>query len=76
MLELISLMNFSLLGAVTQFPRIWYVVPLIIAISLVYGATRHERTADIFKISLHTMIWIVGIGAVILGIVLLLGLWN
>jgi len=29
--------------------RLWYLLPLIVSISLVYGATRHERLSPIFE---------------------------
>ncbi len=42
-----------------------YYVPLIISISLVFGATRHENTQMILKHSLYTARWITGFMAVI-----------
>ncbi len=29
--------------------RMWYLVPLLVSVSLVYGATRHERFAPILE---------------------------
>ncbi|QDT13591.1 hypothetical protein K239x_56110 [Planctomycetes bacterium K23_9] len=40
-------------------------LPLIVAISLVFGATRHEDTALILKHSFHTARWITGFMAFI-----------
>ncbi|TWU16877.1 hypothetical protein [Allorhodopirellula heiligendammensis] len=37
-----------------------YYLPLIVAISLVFGATRHEDMNLIFKHALHTARWITG----------------
>lgn len=37
-----------------------YYLPLIIAISLVFGATRHEDTRLILKHAGHTARWITG----------------
>lgn len=37
-----------------------YYLPLIIAISLVFGATRHEDTALIWRHFWHTARWITG----------------
>jgi hypothetical protein len=48
--------------------QMWYAVPLIVAISLVYGATRHERMVPILHHALHTAIWIVGFMVVIFAI--------
>lgn len=50
-----------------------YYVPLIITISLVFGATRHEDTSLIIKHSAHTARWITGFMGIIFGILLVLG---
>jgi hypothetical protein len=42
----------SLLAAQT-----WYILPLIVAVSLVYGATRHELPRPILYHSWHTAVW-------------------
>jgi hypothetical protein len=52
------------LFAVTFFERIrdanlWFAVPLIIASSLVYAATRHEEMRDILHHALRFGLWIV-----------------
>ena len=39
--------------------QLWYSVPLIVAISLVYGATRHELMVPILQHAWHTAKWIV-----------------
>lgn len=39
--------------------RMWYVVPLLVASSLVYGATRHERLGPILDQSLRFLGWLV-----------------
>jgi hypothetical protein len=51
--------------------RLWYAVPLIVAISLVYAATRHELMVPILRHALHTAVWIVGF-MVVVGFVLFL----
>ncbi len=38
---------------------LWYAVPLIVAVSLVYSATRHEETGAIMIQSLRTGVWII-----------------
>ncbi|MGD0654956.1 MAG: hypothetical protein ABSA16_11465 [Thermoguttaceae bacterium] len=43
---------------------IWYCLPAIIAISLVYSATRHEAMGPILRHSLRTGLWITGFMAV------------
>ena len=57
-------------------PRIVYAIPLIITISLVYGATRHENMSEIFEQSIRSIIWIVTFMAVILAMIWLGGFWN
>jgi len=45
--------------------HLWYAIPLIIVISLVYSATRHEQMAPILKHALRIGSWIVGFMAVV-----------
>lgn len=49
-----------------------YYLPLIVAISLVFGATRHEDTKLILRHALHTARWITGFMAVVFLLVLFL----
>ena len=53
---------------------LWYALPLIIAVSLVYGATRHETMQPILRHAIRFGTWIIGFMAVIFA-VLLLGTW-
>jgi len=39
---------------------LWYAVPAIIAVSLVYSATRHERMRPLLIHAGRTAVWIVG----------------
>ncbi len=59
----------NILVGATQFERlwnadIWYCLPAIIAISLVYAATRHEAISPILGHALRTGLWITGFMAV------------
>jgi len=45
--------------------QLWYAVPLIVSISLVYGATRHESMAPILNNAVRAATWIVGFMAMI-----------
>ena len=49
-----------------------YFVPLLIAISLVFGATRHEDTTLILKHSAHTARWIAGFMGIIFCVLVLI----
>ena len=37
--------------------QLWYIVPLIVSVSLVYGATRHELARPILYHAWHTAVW-------------------
>jgi hypothetical protein len=54
---------------------LWYAFPLIVAVSLVYAATRHERAKPIFLHALRVGAWIIGFMAVVF-IVLVLISWR
>ena len=49
-----------------------YYVPLIISISLVFGATRHEDTQTILRHALATARWITSFMAIIFVILLVI----
>lgn len=51
---------------------LWYALPLVIVVSLVYAATRHEATQAILGHALRIGVWIVSFMAVVF--VVLLGL--
>ncbi len=55
--------------------RLWYAVPLIIAVSLVYGATRHELMGPILQHSFRTAAWIAGFMVVIFAVLAFMS-WN
>ncbi|MBM4001082.1 MAG: hypothetical protein FJ297_16365 [Planctomycetes bacterium] len=38
----------------------WYSIPLIVAFSLVYGATRHELMSEILQQAIRAGVWITG----------------
>jgi len=40
--------------------HLWYAFPLIVSISLVYGATRHELMGPILHNAIRAATWIVG----------------
>ena len=65
----------SLLFAPLIGMQIWYAAPLIVTISLVYCATRHEQMQSIIVAALRFGGWIVGFMA-ILYLVLTLVSWG
>ena len=55
--------------------KIWYSLPLIAVVSLVYGATRHEHLREILIHAVRTCTWVLGFMAVIFLIVVATGFW-
>lgn len=53
---------------------LWYALTAIIAISLVYAATRHERMAPIFRHAGRVFLWITGFMVVVFVIMQLISL--
>ncbi len=56
--------------------QIWYAIPLIVAVSLVYGGTRHEHLREILIQSYRSAVWVVGFMAIIFAIIFVAGFWN
>jgi len=50
----------SLLLVAITVNKIWYALPLIVAVSLVYSATRHEAMQPIARHAAGCATWIVG----------------
>ena len=50
----------------------WFVLPLVVAISLVYSASRHEAWPKIWSHALRLGGWIVGVLALATAILLLI----
>ena len=63
-----------LLFAETSVNQLWFMAPLIVAISLVYGATRHEYMIPILQNSLRAAWWIISFMGMI-AIILLVMTW-
>ncbi len=60
---------------IAQVNDMWYALPLIIAVSLVYAATRHEPMASILAHAGRLALWIIGFMAVIF-VVLVMISWR
>lgn len=54
--------------------KLWYLLPLIVSISLVYGATRHELMRPILQHSLRSAVWVVGFMAIIFAVLFALSM--
>ena len=64
-----------LLAAGPTFNLLWYALPLIVAVSLVYAATRHEEMAPILGHAVRIGVWIVGFMAVVFVILAAMSWW-
>lgn len=67
-------MNHFLLAAL-GLEDMWYSVPLVIVVSLVYAATRFEATGLILEHAVRTAGWIVAFMAVVFVVLLLVNWW-
>lgn len=47
------------------FGRMWYSLPLVVVISLVYAATRHEAIKPILNHAVRFGMWVLGFMAVV-----------
>ena len=63
-----------LIAGITDW-SLWYAIPLIVSISLVYGATRHEMLMPILIHAWRSMVWIVGFMTAIYVVLLFAG-WG
>lgn len=52
-------LNTMLLIAAVGAARLWYAVPLVASISLVYAATRHEEIGPILVHAIRFSVWII-----------------
>jgi hypothetical protein len=66
-----AVMFFNLLAA-TGAARLWYAVPLITSVSLVYAATRHEEMGPILIHAARFAIWILVFMAIVLAVIQLM----
>ena len=69
-----SLATIPLLVGMT--PRIWYAIPLIVVVSLVYGATRHENLREILGHAIRSAVWVICFMMMIFFLIWVAGFWN
>ncbi|HTU27682.1 MAG TPA: hypothetical protein VMF30_19885 [Pirellulales bacterium] len=63
------------LGMLGMINQLWYAVPLILVISLVYAATRHELMGPIFRHAARLGVWITGFMAAIFAVLFAVSAW-
>ena len=56
--------------------RMWYAVPIITSVSLVYAATRHEQMGPILIHAARFAVWIVVFMAIVFAVLQLLSWWQ
>ena len=49
---------FSPIFLLAEVQRLWYLIPLLVSVSLVYGATRHELPLPILEHAGRFAVWI------------------
>jgi hypothetical protein len=54
---------------------LWYAVPLVIVVSLVYAATRHELMGPILEHAARMAAWIVGFMIVVFVVLAIISWW-
>ena len=57
-----------LLLAALGINNFWYALPLVVAVSLVYSATRHEEMRPILIHAGRVALWIAGVGIVLFAV--------
>jgi hypothetical protein len=55
--------------------QLWHAAPLIVAISLVYSATRHEDSGEILEHAVRLGLWITGFMGVVAAVLFLVSWW-
>jgi hypothetical protein len=55
--------------------RIWYCLPLVVSISLVYGASRHEQMGPILEHALRFGAWVVTFMLAIFALLMFVSWW-
>ncbi len=60
----------DLLAASMDVKDFWFSLPLIVTVSLVYAATRHELMGPILSHTVRIGVWIVGFMMIVLAVLL------
>jgi hypothetical protein len=70
-----ELLTEPIVVAAVWFNRMWYSVPLIVVISLVYAATRHEAMKPILGHALRFGLWVVVFMFIVFALLSLVSIW-
>lgn len=61
--------------AAQQINQLWYALPLVVVVSLVYAATRHEEMGEILSHAVRVGTMVVGFMLILFVFLLLLAWW-
>ena len=75
MIELTSLLQIISASPLIGASRLWYSIPLIITVSLVYGATRDERMPQILEHSVRFAVQTIGFLALVIAVAAIFLTW-
>lgn len=75
MFEPSTILNLLTASPLIGASRLWYSLPLIITVSLVYGATRDERMPQIMEHSVRFAVQTIGFLALVIAIVAIVLTW-
>ena len=75
MFELATVLQLFTASPLFGASRLWYSLPLIITISLVYGATRDERMPQIIEHSIRFAVQTIGFLAAIIAVAAVVLTW-
>jgi hypothetical protein len=64
-----------LLFAASRIPQLWFALPLLVTISLVYAATRHEQMDDIARHALHFGLMVLLVTAIVFVVFYAMSWW-
>ena len=62
-------MFYNVLPLAADIERLWYAVPLLVSVSLVYAATRHEEIGPILRHAVRFGLWMIVFMLVVAAIV-------
>ena len=57
-------------------PQLWYAVPLVLAVSLVWGATRHERLREIVAHTIRSLVWVLTFVSIVFVVIYVSGYFT
>ena len=61
--------------AAADIAQLWYALPLVVVVSLVYAATRHEEMGPILSHAIRIGAWIVGFMAIVFAVLFVMAWW-